>query len=195
MEREAKLAEVLQLYADYGANDYHGEAVTQLDHMYQMAVLAEEAGYDEEVVLAAFLHDIGHLLDDAGMLPAMDGYGVADHEKVGADYLRKLGLSERIASLVESHVEAKRYLVSTDPLYESQLSDASRHTLRLQGGEMTSEEVSDFESSPLFSLKVQFRRWDDAAKRSDQRIGNWERFREMLGKHLISQDSTKPANF
>jgi predicted HD phosphohydrolase len=37
------------------------ETVSQLEHMSQSAQLAIEQGYDDEVVLAAFFHDIGHI--------------------------------------------------------------------------------------------------------------------------------------
>ena len=38
-------------------------------------------------------------------------YGPQNHEKLGADYLRKLKIPESICYLVENHFTAKRYLV------------------------------------------------------------------------------------
>src|ERR1700734_2464497 len=103
MERHQQVvAEVFALYERFGDSDYIGEPVSQIEHMSQAAVLAAADGYDDEVVLAAFFHDIGHLCaDDA---ESMDGMGNIDHEKLGADYLRNLGFSDRLASLVQSHV-------------------------------------------------------------------------------------------
>lgn len=44
---------IFSLYTKYGGNQYDGEDVTQLQHMFQSAELAEAQGFDEEVVLAA----------------------------------------------------------------------------------------------------------------------------------------------
>ena len=81
--------EIIQLYQCYGADDYVGEPVSQLEHMSQSALLAQGEGYEEEVILAAFLHDIGHICSPQRRASeSMAGYGVIRHEKVGADYLR-----------------------------------------------------------------------------------------------------------
>ena len=55
--------EILSLYKMYGNQDYIGEPVSQIEHMCQCAQLAEKEKYDNEVVLAAFFHDIGHLCE------------------------------------------------------------------------------------------------------------------------------------
>ena len=79
--------EIMDLYAGYGGNEYAGEKVTQLEHMVQAAQLAEEQGFDEEVILAAFLHDIGHISEAAKGDNEMDGFGIKDHEELGAEFL------------------------------------------------------------------------------------------------------------
>src|SRR5476651_1870353 len=94
---EAIVEEVFSLYRQFGDEDYIGEPVSQLEHMSQAAALAEEEGYDDEVILAAFFHDIGHLCADEGEAESMDGMGNVDHEKLGADYLLERGFSERLA--------------------------------------------------------------------------------------------------
>src|SRR5471030_896024 len=96
---EAVIKEVFSLYERYGDADYIGEPVSQLEHMSQAAMLAEDEGYDDEVILAAFFHDIGHLCADAGEAGSMDGMGNIDHERLGADYLLQRGFSERVAAL------------------------------------------------------------------------------------------------
>src|SRR4051812_10353314 len=96
---------VLGLYSKYGGADYIGEPVSQLEHMCQCAMLAESEGYDDEVILAALFHDIGHFCEHFMQVKQMDNYGVVDHEGLGAEFLRKLHFSERIASLVQNHVE------------------------------------------------------------------------------------------
>ena len=146
--------EVFDLYELHGGEDYIGEPVSQLEHMSQSAQLALEQGYDDEVVLAAFFHDIGHICVMQNASNSMDGYGVKRHEKVGADYLRSKGFPERIAKLVESHVQAKRFLTYKYPEYYNSLSDASKKTLEFQGGRMEKEEADAFEADSLFETSI-----------------------------------------
>src|SRR6187402_242469 len=147
--------EVLLLYQRFGNENYIGEPVSQIEHMCQCAQLAEEGGFDDEVILAAFFHDIGHLLEHVMPAGQMDGFGVIDHEKMGAEYLRQKGFSERIAKLVAAHVPAKRYLTFKYPEYYAQLSEASKRTLEFQGGVMCKEEAEDFEADELYPLYIQ----------------------------------------
>jgi phosphonate degradation associated HDIG domain protein len=166
-EIEAVIDEVFSLYEQFGSEDYIGEPVSQLEHMSQAAQLAMEQGYDDEVVLAAFFHDIGHICVMKNAGNDMGGYGVIHHEKIGADYLRQKGFPETVARLTESHVQAKRYLTAKDPGYYARLSEASRKTLEFQGGPMTPEEADNFENDPLFEVILQMRRWDEYAKETD----------------------------
>src|SRR5664279_2809842 len=103
-EKATKTAdEIMQLYQNHGGEEYAGEKVTQLEHMVQAAQLAEEQGYDEEVVLAAFLHDIGHICEAGHGDNEMDGFGIKDHEEIGADFLKEKGFSKKVVRLVQSH--------------------------------------------------------------------------------------------
>ena len=149
------------LYERHGSDDYIGEAITQLEHMSQAAQLAMAEGFDDEVVLAAFFHDIGHL---CGGDTSMGGYGVVSHERIGAEYLRRCGFGERMARLVQYHVEAKRYLTLRQPGYYQRLSEASRRTLEYQGGVMSEDEADVFERDPLFEVSLRMREWDEMAK-------------------------------
>ena len=162
MNPEQAIAEVFGLYERHGMADYIGEPVSQIEHMSQAAQLAMAEGFDDEVVLAAFFHDIGHLCDEGGA--SMGGYGVVSHERLGADYLRRAGFSERLARLVEYHVEAKRYLTFSQPDYYERLSEASRRTLVYQGGVMSAEEARAFEQDPLCAVSLRLRHWDEEAK-------------------------------
>jgi phosphonate degradation associated HDIG domain protein len=160
--QEQVVAEVFALYERFGDSDYIGEPVSQIEHMSQAAELAMAEGFDDEVVLAAFFHDIGHICaEDA---ENMDGFGVVSHERLGADYLRRLGFSERMARLVESHVQAKRYLTLKEPGYYARLSEASRRTLDYQGGVMSAAEAEAFERDPLCAVSLRMRHWDEQAK-------------------------------
>lgn len=155
---------ILDLYIGFGQADYIGEPISQIEHMSQACELAIAEGYDDEVVLAAFFHDIGHLCTAKMPDNDMNGLGIKNHEKVGGAYLRGIGFSEKIAALVEGHVEAKRYLCYRMPEYHNNLSTASKETLVLQGGIMTPEEAIAFEKNPLSSLMIKMRGWDEAAK-------------------------------
>ncbi|MEM8769970.1 MAG: HD domain-containing protein, partial [Pseudomonadota bacterium] len=133
---EDPVTEILALYRQAGHKDYVGEAVSQLEHAAQTADCAVEEGLSDEIVTAAFLHDVGHLCATlgAGEIKRMGTWGAAGHESLGAEYLRALGFGERVAQLVEGHVAAKRYLTFKQPEYHQRLSEASKATLRYQGG-------------------------------------------------------------
>ncbi len=179
--------EILSLYERFGGDDYIGEPVSQLEHMCQCAQLAEKEGYDEEVILAAFFHDIGHLCEHIMPVAFMDKYGVADHERLGADYLAVKGFSERVTRLVASHVSAKRYLTRRNPEYYEKLSPASKETLVFQGGVMTEEEALGFEQDPLHPLYITLRKWDEQAKAEDVPLPPMEHYRQMMETHLLFQ--------
>ncbi|WP_409315807.1 phosphonate degradation HD-domain oxygenase [Pseudomonas sp. KCJK9016] len=165
LSHEQVIARVFGLYERFGTSDYIGEPVSQIEHMSQAAQLAIAEGFDDEVVLAAFFHDIGHLCTEGA--ENMDGYGVVSHERLGADYLREAGFSERLARLVEYHVQAKRYLTLREPGYYERLSEASRRTLEYQGGVMTEVEADAFEEDPLCAISLRMRQWDELAKEMD----------------------------
>ena len=120
-----------------GNADYIGEPVSQLEHSLQTAALAQQAGADNETVIAALLHDIGRFIPSAGTMPKMiapDGMyiGRESHEVLGENYLRQLGFSEKLCELVGAHVMAKRYLTAVDVAYYEGLSPSSKATLRFQ---------------------------------------------------------------
>jgi predicted HD phosphohydrolase len=110
----------------------------------------------------------------------MDGLGTMHHEQVGADFLRAHGLPERVAKLTESHVQAKRYLTFTNPDYYNGLSDASRGTLRWQGGPMNEAEARNFEQDPDFEVILQLRQWDEQAKIEGQPVSDLTIFESIL---------------
>ncbi|WP_121808790.1 phosphonate degradation HD-domain oxygenase [Mucilaginibacter kameinonensis] len=181
---KAVVDEVFSLYEKFGDADYIGEPVSQLEHMSQAAALAEAEGYDDEVVLAAFFHDIGHLCADAEEAGSMDGMGNVDHERLGADYLLERGFSERVANLVQGHVIAKRYLTYKYPEYYNRLSDASKATLEFQGGVMTAEEAAEFELNQDAELIIRLRYWDDIAKETHVPVNNIDHLKAMALAHL-----------
>ena len=187
---ESIVEEIFRLYNVHGTAGYIGEPVSQLEHMSQAAQLAEKEGHDDEVVLAAFFHDFGHICA-AESAVQMDGYGVKNHEKIGADYLRQAGFSEKITRLVESHVQAKRYLTFKHPEYHHRLSEASRRTLAFQGGRMNEKEAAGFEQDPLFALYLRLRNWDERAKEERLPLPDLAKYREMALRHLAAKEPEK----
>ena len=95
---EQVVDEIFSLYEKFGGEDYIGEPVSQIEHMSQSAQLAMREGFDDEVVLAAFFHDIGHICVRRNQSNNMGGYGVKSHEKIGADFLREKGFPEKVAT-------------------------------------------------------------------------------------------------
>ena len=158
-----KVSELFSLYEKHG-NENYGEGVTQLMHMMQCARLAQQEGYDDEMILAAFFHDIGHLLEHS---EEMGSFGKKDHDKLGHDLLLKYGFSERVSKLVVSHVATKRYLTYAEPGYYEKLSDASKATLEYQGGPMNAEEAAAYKADPLINEYIKIRYWDDLGKDAD----------------------------
>lgn len=175
---------IFGFYEKHGNEDYIGEPVSQLEHMCQSAQLAEGEGFDEEVILAAFFHDLGHLITQGPTTEMMGEFGVKRHEQLGADFLRSLGFSEKIAQLVENHVQAKRYLTFRYPDYYTKLSEASKQTLIYQGGPMKEEEALKFEKDPLFEVSLRMRTWDEEAKLTGQTLPTLTRYKEMALRAL-----------
>jgi len=172
--------EIIDLYSLKGGKNYAGEDISQLEHACQAAQLAINNGSDEEVILAAFLHDIGHLIEVDGM----SGYGAVNHENVGAEFLRRRGFSEKIVTLVSSHVAAKRYLCYKYSNYFMELSLPSKKTLELQGGPMTKNEAEGFEQVPLFKFIIKLRAWDEAAKEMNILTNSLSVYKKMIERHL-----------
>ena len=156
------VAEICALYARHGGDAYFGERVTMREHGLQAAHFARLQGAAEPLVLAALLHDIGHLLIQA---PAdiKDWTEDARHEEVGAAWLAQR-FGPAVAEPVRLHVPAKRYLCAIDPHYRAQLSAASLHTLTLQGGAMSAVECARFRAEPHHAAAVQVRHCDDMGK-------------------------------
>lgn len=181
---EQVIDEVLGLLSGPGSTLYYGEGVTQLAHALQCAKCAAAVTNDEEIILAALLHDIGHICDPSAEQMAAD-IGIVDHEGIGARFLLTRGFSPKVADLVRAHVAAKRYLVATNPTYAAQLSPASIATLQHQGGPMSPVEVAAFENDPLFTTKLRMRSWDEMGKEPGMATPPLESYRALLSRHLL----------
>lgn len=148
-----------------GHEQYSGEPVTQLQHALQAAALAEAAGADDELVTAALLHDLGHLVQDLGATPTLRG--VDDlHQFIALPFLRGR-FSDRVLGAIQGHVDAKRWLCAVRPGYHASLSEDSRRSLHLQGGVFDEDEAAAFIAKPGAAEAVELRIWDDLAKDPD----------------------------
>ncbi len=160
--------EIARLFAAKGHRMYAGEPVTQLQHALQSAELAERAGATDALVVAAFLHDLGHLINDQGETPTLRG--VDDrHEYVALPFLRDL-FDDAVLQPIRLHVDAKRYLCArgdgrlSGVEYWAGLSADSKRSLELQGGIFTEAEADGFIEQPHAADAVCVRLWDDLAK-------------------------------
>jgi predicted HD phosphohydrolase len=165
----------------YGAGE-----VSMCSHMLQTACFAEEDGASPELIAASLMHDIGHFGTDfsiesnenrhkAMLSVTKDRY----HEEAGANLLEKI-LGVDVAEPVRLHVSAKRYLCAVDPKYYENLAETTRHTLKLQGGIMTLEEVHIFESNVHSTAAAKLRRWDDLATHQERKIPSFGHYQKLL---------------
>ena len=154
--------DILAIYATHGAAAYFDERVSMTEHGLQAAHFAQLEGASEALVLAALLHDLGHLLE-AVPQDLADWTTDVRHEESGARWLSR-HFGAQVSEPVRLHVRAKRYLCATDAHYLQQLSPASVHTLRLQGGPMPAHELRQFEAERFAREAVRLRRWDDQGK-------------------------------
>ncbi|MCB9895942.1 MAG: HD domain-containing protein [Planctomycetes bacterium] len=181
MEPVDIISEIEQVFERFRTIPYLGEAVTQLDHARQSAREAEKTYASDELITAALLHDIGHMVHG---LPLEDenyvGFWNQDdtHEIVGEKWLAR-AFPDTVTKPVRWHVAAKRFLAATDPEYKSLLTAASLHVLELQGGPMSEAECAEFEGHPWAQAAIAVRRWDDKAKTPGRTTPSLEHYLEI----------------
>jgi phosphonate degradation associated HDIG domain protein len=183
MDSSSVVSEILAVFRTRGHRAY-GEHVTEQQHALQCATLAREEGQEDELVAACLLHDYGHLLHDLGENIADQGVD-ARHEHIGANRLSAL-FPGAVIEPIRMHAAAKRYLCWKESTYFDGLSEASRKSLALQGGPMTTEEALEFEANPHFDRAVRLRRYDDRGKQPDMVTPDLEEFRPIL-ESLVRQ--------
>jgi phosphonate degradation associated HDIG domain protein len=173
--------EILAIFQERGSSAYFGESVSMAEHALQAAHFAQLAAAPPALIVAALLHDIGHLVDQVPSDIA-DWTVDAHHEQVGSLWLAKR-FGPAVSEPVRLHVPAKRYLLATDPAYFTKLSPASVITLKLQGGPMTTDEVATFETEQFHGEAVRVRQWDDQGKVTGLKtpsFGDYRSFIEQL---------------
>ncbi len=162
---------------------YLGEAVSQLEHALQCAALARHHKASANIQIACLFHDIGHQLEG----PRMGELGTARHEDLGAQFMFEQGFDKEVITLTQGHVDAKRYLVSTDQAYYQRLSIASKETLTYQGGMMSVQEMKAFEQKKYAKEMLFLRSCDELAKCPHARTPHLETYFPLVVKHLYKQ--------
>ena len=157
-------ADISELFETRAKQQYGRESVSQREHALQCAHLAEQASEQDSTVVAALLHDLGHLLVNAPELTAEAVQQRDDlHQHIAIPFLRGW-LPDAVIEPIRLHVDAKRYLCATDSSYWDSLSPASKRSLELQGGVYTTTQCEAFMSQPFADVAVRLRRYDDLAK-------------------------------
>ena len=163
---------------DQQGGDRYGEAISQRQHALQCATLAERSGAAPALVVAALLHDIGHLIDPEAETAANENNDLR-HEASGARWISEL-FGDDVLMPIRLHVAAKRYLTGIDENYLAGLSPQSVHSLELQGGPFTEIEAERFIAAPHARDAVLLRRWDDLAKDPDAVTPDLDHFLPVL---------------
>ena len=161
-----------------GGEEYLGEPVNMGQHMLQGATIAEQQGQPEEIIIGALLHDIGHFTSEFGNFTIEDTED-RHHEDAGAKVLERV-FPKVITDCVRYHVAAKRYLCATKPEYFESLSEASIHSLHLQGGPLNHMEVVEFEKNPNLDQIIAVRYLDDAGKHAGMETPDYWYFAPMV---------------
>lgn len=162
------------IFEDVATVEYLGEDVTVAEHMLQSATLAERSRRKDAVIVGALLHDIGHVAGDSGMFSMTDTKD-RHHEVAGARLVKRF-FPAVVTDCIRHHVAAKRYLSATRHGYLDRLSDASRHSLSLQGGPMGAHEVERFARHPHLDEIIAVRLLDDAGKRPSMKTPEFSHF-------------------
>ena len=161
---------------------YLGEKITISDHMLQSAMIAEKAKSSRSLICACLLHDYGHfILEDPDQLvrKKLDG----KHEDIGYEYLKKF-FKKEVVEPIKYHVLAKRYLARKKKYFNS-LSEASKISLKLQGGVLNKKESKEFEKKDFFKNSIKLRKFDEVAKRTDIKIKSITEYKDLLSSQLL----------
>ena len=162
---------------------YIGEKVTISDHMIQTAMLAEENHSSKSLICACLLHDFGHFIikkPERLVLKSEDG----KHEEVGFKFLKKYFKPEVIEP-IKLHVQAKRYLCRNRSYYDL-LSEASKISLKLQGGKMNDHESKQFTSLKFYKDSILLRKYDDDGKTPNIKMKKIDDYRDLIMSQMIN---------
>jgi phosphonate degradation associated HDIG domain protein len=178
------IEELQALYTSKGSLRYEigGSGVSQLQHALQTAALAERSGAHDDLVVAALLHDLGHLIQCDHMVTpsgALDEDHDDVHQYIALPFLRRW-YGPAVLEPIKLHVDAKRYLCAVEPGYWAALSAGSKRSLELQGGMFDARQASEFVQRPYAMDAISLRRWDDRAKSVDASVPSFDYWLPLL---------------
>lgn len=182
--KQQTLDEIRGMFSVFGMEPYNCEEMSQFEHAAQTAILAKKNGFDEEVQIAAFLHEIGNMLPVNYESELMVVFGRKNLEKAAARYLTARGFSEKVGALVENHLHAKRYLMYRYPSYINVVSGTGYQAFYSELKPMNEVEADAFEQNPYFDLIIHLRKWDDAARITGLRIPDLDHYLQLIKQHL-----------
>ena len=161
---------------------YIGENITISEHMIQSAMIAEKAKSPKNLICSCLLHDYGHFIlenPDELVKKKIDG----KHEDIGYEYLKKF-FKKEVVEPIKYHVLAKRYLARGKRYFNS-LSEASKISLKLQGGVLNKKESKEFEKKNFFKHSIKLRKFDEVAKRTDVKMKSIIEYKDLLTSQLL----------
>jgi len=191
MDKDSITDLILSILKNSHTSDYIGEGVTQLEHVILAANEAKNNNEENDIIISALLHDIGHQLVKNPLEKMLDNdgncLGIVSHENVGADFLKLHNFNDTVVSYVRNHVAIKRYLCYKDKNYFNNLSESSKQTLLQQNGIMTEEEAKCYENINKDYLEnmIKVRKYDDLGKDKNKLIGldifsELEKYRDLI---------------
>ena len=161
---------------------YIGEKLTIPEHMIQSAMLAEKSKCNDNLICSCLLHDYGHfLIENPDNLVKINKDG--EHEAIGYEYLKKF-FKKEIVEPIRHHVLAKRYL-ARNKKYFNFLSEASKISLKLQGGVLNDKESKEFKKKKYFKNSILVRKFDEAAKKTNIKMKSIDNYKSLLKSKLI----------
>ncbi len=174
-----KYQEALDTLKKSQEESYLGETVSKLDHALQAAYFALRSEHSQDVVIASLFHDIGHCVLNE-KVKKVDESAAMSHKEIAAKQMIEWGFSEKIATLVYNHVDAKRYLAACNRKYQSQLSELSQKNLESQGGPMDPSEMIKFAEGPYFRESLQVRTNNERAKISGLEVPGIDLYEKII---------------
>lgn len=172
---------ILEILYSTGEEAARADTVTLLEHSLQAACLAEQGGAPDSLVVAALLHDLGHLINSTGEVDCKDAS--VSHEELAAAWL-SIGFSRAVTQPIRLHVAAKRYFSAVEPNYTRRLSASAQAHLPLQGGPMCPEEIETFKRTPWARDALVLRLWDDAARVPGRVVPDLAHYRPHIVRQL-----------
>ena len=182
MNKFTSLIEIESLFEKWGQQCY-SENISQTAHAVQCAQLAEEADASSALILAALLHDVGHLVDLEDSSGKEEHVIDTKHEATAVHVLASL-FPPAVTAPIALHVDGKRWLCAREDGYFESLSPASVASLALQGGPMSDAEADRFMAMPQFEEAIALRRWDDIGKDINKDQFPLDEFRRLLNSHF-----------